>query len=112
MRAEGHKRLSTTSKPGSPSYSLSHPSLNMTSHEAGVTSSCHAQEKGNLGNLSKFTGASPSGLNSAPQPPPGKQQHRNTHMGPFPAKLQRASHTVQTVTQYNTMGLWLKLSWP
>ena len=47
MRAEGHEPLSTTSKPGSPNYSLSHPSLNMTSHEAGVTSSCHTQRRGN-----------------------------------------------------------------
>ena len=100
MRAEGHEPLSTTSKPGSPSYSLSHPSLNMTSHEAGVTSSCHTQRRGSKRQEAWETcpGSQGPGLLASTVPPPQAREAaaREHPHRPFPARLQRASHTAQT----------------
>ena len=114
MRAEGHEPLSTTSKPGSPSYSLSHSSLNMTFHEAGVTSFCHTQRRGSKRQETWETcpGSQGPPFWSQQRPPPQAREAAAQEQPHRPLRLQCASHIVQTVTQYYMMGLWLKLSWP
>ena len=114
MRAEGHEPLSTTSKPGSPSYSLSHSSLNMTFHDAGVTSFCHTQRRGSKRQETWETcpGSQGPAFLVSTAPAPSSTGSSSTGTATQAPSTSMCLHIVQTVTQYYMMGLWLKLSWP